>query len=56
MPSLVVIGPLVQQQRIFKIFVNVFLLFPYNIPFEKDMALHLNNLDSPSPTDALCQV
>ena len=25
-------------------------------PFEKDMALHLNKLESPSPKDALCRL
>ena len=35
---------------------NVFLLFPNYLPFEKDVALHLNKLKSSSPSDTLCQV
>ena len=37
-------------------FVNVFLLFCYYLPLEKDAVLYLNKLESPSPKDALCQV
>ena len=37
-------------------FVNVFLLFLNYLPLEKDVALLLNKLESPSPKDALCQV
>ena len=37
-------------------FVNVFLRFHYNLPLEKRVALHLNNLESSSPKDALSQV
>ena len=37
-------------------FVNVFSLFCNYVPLEKDGALHLNKLESPSPEDALCQV
>ena len=43
-------------RRRFLNFVNVFLLFPNYLPFEKGEALHLNKLESPSPKDALCQV
>ena len=35
---------------------NIFLLFPYCLPLEKDMALHLNKLESPPTTVALCPV
>ena len=56
MPSLVVIGPLILGQKIFKNFVNEFLLFPYKLSLETDMALHLKYLEFPSPTDDLCQV
>ena len=35
---------------------NVFLLFPNYLPFEKGVALHLNKIEFPSPKDALCQV
>ena len=38
----------------FKI-VNVFSLFRYYLPLEKDVILPLNKLESPSPNNALCQ-
>ena len=34
----------------------VFLQFHNYLPLEKDPALHLNKLESPSPKDRLCQV
>ena len=34
-------------------FINVFWLFQNYLPLEKDRALHLNKLKSPSPKDAL---
>ena len=34
----------------------MFSLFCYYLPLEKDRALHLNKLESPSPKHALCQV
>ena len=37
-------------------FLNVFTLFRNYFPLEKDGALHLNKLESPSHKDALCQV
>ena len=37
-------------------FFNVFSLYPYYLPLEKGMALHLNKYESPLPKDALCQV
>ena len=40
-------------RRRFLNFVNVFLLFHNYLPLEKDGVLHLNNLESPSPKDAL---
>ena len=43
------------RRRFLKV-VNLFLLFPNYLPFEKDLALHLNILESPSPGDTLCQV
>ena len=43
------------RRRFFKVF-DLFLLFPNNLPFEKGVALHLNNLESPLPKNALCQV
>ena len=35
--------------------VNVFLLFCNYLPFEKDVFLHLDKLESLSPKNALCQ-
>ena len=43
------------RKRFLKV-VNLFLLFPNYLPLEKDLALHLNILESPSPGDTLCQV
>ena len=37
-------------------FGNVFSLFRNYLPFEKDVALHMVKLESPSPKDALCQL
>ena len=37
-------------------FVNVFSLFRNYLPLGKARAIHLNQLESPSPKDALCQV
>ena len=55
MPSLVKIGPVVLEKKIFKS-CNLFLLIPNYLPFGKGVALHLNKLESPSPKDTLCQV
>ena len=35
---------------------NVFSLFRNYLPLEKGGAIHLNELESPSPKDAFCQV
>ena len=43
-------------RRRFLNFVNVILLFHNYLPLEKGRALHLNKLESPSPSDALSQV
>ena len=43
-------------RRRFLKFVNIFSLFPYYLPLEKGVALHLNKFESPLPKDALCQV
>ena len=43
------------RRRFFN-FVNVFPLFRNYLPFEEGRAFHSNNLESPSPKDALCQV
>ena len=55
-PSLVKIGPVVLEKKIFLILSMYFSLFPNYLPLEKGGALHLNKLESPSPKDALCQV
>ena len=44
------------EEEDFLYFVNVFSLFRNYLPLEKDSALHLNKLESPSPKNALCQV
>jgi len=54
--SLVKIGPVVLEKKIFLILSMYFSLFPNYLPLEKGGALHLNKLESPSPKDALCQV
>ena len=56
MQSLVEIGPLVLEKKIFLNFVIVFSLFHNYLPLEKGRVLHLNKIESPSPKDALCQV
>ena len=72
MPSLVEIGPVVleKKMKIWIVFdnndyddnddnnnfVNISSLFRYYLLFEKGGSLHLNNLVSPLPKDALCQV
>ena len=34
----------------------IFAISCLDLPLKKDMTLHLNKLESPSPKDALCQV
>ena len=53
-PSLVEIGSVVLEKNIFSSI--YFLLFHNYLPLEKDGALHLNKLESPSPKNALCWV
>ena len=55
MPSLVEIGPVVLEKKIFK-FRQCILAISYYLPLEKVGAFHLNKLESPSSKDALCQV
>ena len=43
------------RERFLNLF-NVFTLFHYYLPLEKDGALHLDKLESPSPKDALWQI
>ena len=50
MPSLVEIGPVVLEKKIFKLY-NVFSQFRNYLPLEKGGALHLNKYESPSPKD-----
>ena len=68
--SLLEIYPSVPEEKIFKfcqrnvyflfhyyfLCMNVYLLFHYYLPLEKDVAIHLKKLESPSPKNALCQV
>ena len=54
-PSLVEIGWVALEKKIIK-FVNVFSLFLNYLILEKVRFLHFNKLESPLPTDALCQV
>jgi hypothetical protein len=56
MPSLIEIGLLVLEKKIFFKIFSVFLLFCDYLPLEKGNPLHINNLESPSPKDDLCQV
>ena len=56
MPSLVEIMAQWFWRRRFYTFINAFSEFPNYLPLEKDKALLLNKLESPSPKDALCQV
>jgi hypothetical protein len=56
MPSLIEIGLLVLEKKIFFKNFSVFLLFRDYLSLEKDNPLHLKNLESPSPKDDLCQV
>jgi hypothetical protein len=55
MPSLIEIGLLVSEKKILKFF-SVFLLFRNYLRLEKGNPLHLNNLESPSPKNDLCQI
>ena len=55
MPSLVEIGPVIIEKKIFKNHkINVFLLCLSN-PQEMVMVLHLNKFEFPFPNAALCQ-
>ena len=57
MQSLVEIGPVVLEKKIFKFrlcIFYVFLVFRYYLPLEKDVVLYLNKLTSQSSKDALC--
>ena len=53
--SLVGIGSVVLEKKIFK-FRQRFSLFHNYFPLEKERALHMNKLESPSPKNALWQV
>ena len=55
LPSLVEIGPVVLEKKIFK-FVQCIFAISYLSPLEKVVALYLNKLESPSPKNALYQV
>ena len=51
--SLVEIGPMVLEKKILKSRPCFFSLFRYYLALEKDMNLHLNKIECPSPKDAL---
>ena len=53
--SLVKIGPVVLEKKIFK-FLQCIFQFSNYLPLEKGVALHLNRLEFSLPKDALCQV
>ena len=53
---LILYGSVVLDKTIFFNYVNAFLLFHFNLPWQKGMALYLNKLESNSPMDDLCQV
>ena len=55
-PSLVEIGPVVLEKKIFKFRQCIFAICVIISPWKRAGALHLNKLESPSPKDALCQV
>ena len=55
MPNLVEIGHVVLKREFLNIF-NMILLFHFNLPFKKGVALHLNKLECPPLKDVLCQV
>ena len=55
MPSLVEIGLLVLEKKIFKNF-QYFLLFCNYLPLEEELALYLNKLEFPSFKDNVYQV
>ena len=56
MLSLVEIGLVVLEKKIFLKFVNVFLQLRDNLPLEKGRVLHLNKFEFPLPKNAFCQV
>ena len=53
--SLVEIGTVVLEKKILN-FINVFSLFRYYLPLGKDMTLHMNKIEFPSPKYASRQV
>ena len=56
MPSLVEIGSVVLEKKIFLILSMYFSLFRNYQPLEKGRSLHMNKIEFPSPKDALRQV
>ena len=55
MQSLVEIGPVVLERKIFNFHVCIFTIWLF-LPLENRVALHLNNLESPLPKEALSLV
>ena len=56
MPSLVLIGPVVLEKKKILNDSTLFLHFCDYLPFEADLALYLNKLESHSPKDNLYNV
>ena len=56
MPSLIEIGVVVQEKKIFKFRECIFAKFRNYLPFEKGGTLHLNKFEFPSLKDAFSQV
>ena len=54
-PSLIEIGPVILEKKIFK-FRQFILLFRSHLPLKKGIALHLNKHEYSSPKDALYQI
>ena len=55
-PSLVEIGPMLLDRKILKFCQRIFSYFIIISPLKKNVALHLNKLESPLPKDDLCLV
>ena len=56
MPGFIEIGPVVLEKKGFLNIINVCLLFSFNLSLVKDVALHLNKLESLLYKDVLCQI
>jgi hypothetical protein len=54
-PTFIEIGLSVQEEKIYENFECIFTLLLY-LPLEKGVVLHMNNFESPSLNDDLCQL